>query len=102
MRLDLNLATQPYENAREFFVRWAALLTAVLVLTMGLGYLAARGVLRARDVTQQIREDSAEIERLRQEEKQATAILNRPQNADIRRRSANLNEMIAAKAFSWT
>lgn len=102
MRLDLNLATQPYENARDFFVRWAALLAAALVLTSVLVWLAAGGVLHARDVTQKIREQRAEIERLKQEEKQAEAVLNRPQNAEIRRRSALLNELIAAKAFSWT
>src|SRR5258706_10547827 len=102
MRLTLNLATHPYENARAFFLRWGALLAAVGAVTALLLWLAISGLLQARDVNRRIRADRAQIARLQQEEKSAIAVLEQPQNRAIRERSAFLNELIARKAFSWT
>ena len=36
MRLDINLATRPYEDSREFWTRWGMVLAAVSVLTVAL------------------------------------------------------------------
>src|SRR4051812_6489265 len=102
MRLELNLATHPYENAREFFVRWGALLAAVTVVTVLLVWLAVSGLLHARDVNRQIRTDRDRIATLQEEEKRAQAVLDRAPNHAMRERSAFVNELIARKAFSWT
>ncbi|MGB7863828.1 MAG: hypothetical protein WCF74_10605, partial [Candidatus Sulfotelmatobacter sp.] len=48
MRLDINLASQPYEDARQFWLRWGTALAAVSILTLALvattisGWYAAR------------------------------------------------------------
>ena len=41
MRVDLNLASQPYENVRAFLLRWTALLAAVVLLSVALVWTAA-------------------------------------------------------------
>src|SRR5205807_1032513 len=94
--------TLPYENARAFFARWGLALVGVGALTALLVWLAASGLLRARDVNRQIRTDRAEIAKLQQEEKAAQVVLERPENRAIRERSAFVNVLIARKAFSWT
>ena len=48
MRLDINLAGQPYEDARQFWLRWgtglaaASILTLALVATTASNWFAAR------------------------------------------------------------
>ncbi len=36
MRLDINLASQPYEDARQFWLRWGTALAAAAILTLAL------------------------------------------------------------------
>ena len=36
MRLDINLASQPYEDARQFWMRWGTALGAAALLTLAL------------------------------------------------------------------
>jgi len=48
MRLDINLATQPYEDVRQFWLRWGTALAAAGILTLFLlaatftGWFSAR------------------------------------------------------------
>ena len=102
MRLDLNLASHPYENARAFFLKWTALLGVAGVIAAVLLWTAASGWMQTRYVNRQIAEKRSDIARMQQEEKTAEAILEQPQNLGVRERSAFLNEVIARKAFSWT
>lgn len=102
MRLDLNLASQPYENVRAFLVRWTALLAALAVLSAALVWMASAGWLRSRDVARDMQVKKREIARLQQEEKQAQARMNLPQNRSVVEEAAYLNQLIAFKAFSWT
>src|SRR5271166_3205762 len=102
MRLDINLASQHYEDAREFWMRWGTALRASAVLSLALlaitnsGWVAAR-----RDHAQisQLRAEIAQRERIRQ---QAEEFLNRPENRTTRDESQFLNELIERKSFSWT
>jgi type IV pilus assembly protein PilN len=102
MRLDINLASQPYEDARQFWMRWgtalvaASIVTLVLIATTVSGWLAARhdhatvagyrGQIAQRDLTRQ----------------QAEAYLNRPENRSTRDQSQFINGLIERKALSWT
>src|SRR5512135_109983 len=99
MRLDLNLASQPYENVRAFVLRWTALLGALAVLSAVLVWMAAAGWVRSRDVTRDMQLKKREIARLQQEEKQAQARMNLPQNRSVVEEAAYLNQLIAFKAF---
>jgi hypothetical protein len=102
MRLDINLASQPYEDARQFWVNWGAAVGAVAVLTLVLlalditGWVNAR---RDRAAIAQIKSMIADRDRLRAE---AERTLNLPQNRTTRDESQFLNELIERKAFSWT
>jgi hypothetical protein len=102
MRLDINLASQPYEDARKFWTGWgtvigvAGLFTVILLTTTALGWVSAR---RDRMAMADRRAKIAECDRIRAEDE---AFLNRPENRNTRDTSQFLNELIERKAFSWT
>lgn len=102
MRIHINLASQPYEAAREYRRRMGLIVAALLVVTMGLlGYIVYQRT-RSRDINRQITAARQEIEQLDREKAQAQAILNQPQNREIADQSQFLNELFARKALSWT
>jgi type IV pilus assembly protein PilN len=102
MRLDINLATQPYEDARRFWMRWGAALAGLILLTLVLVYAAFVGWLNAQKDRALIRQSEQQIAERDREMQSAQALLNRPQNAAIRDRSQVLNDLFERKAFSWT
>jgi len=102
MRFNINLASQPYEDSRQFWVSWGAALALLAVLTAGLVYLAAMGFVAGASDREEISRLKAEVARLDQERNQAQATLNRPDNRMVRDRSRFLNELFERKALSWT
>jgi type IV pilus assembly protein PilN len=102
MRININLASNPYEAAREYARRMSMLLAALVLITaILLGYiLHQRG--ETRDVDRQIAQAKQEITALDREKAQAQAILNQPQNREVADQSAFLNSLFARKALSWT
>jgi type IV pilus assembly protein PilN len=102
MRIDINLASQPYEDARQFWMRWGTAVGALGLLTLILlaldvsGWVTAR---RDRVAMSQLRTQIADRDRLRAE---AERVLNLPQNRTTRDESQLLNQLIERKAFSWT
>ena len=48
MRLDINLASQPYEDARQFWMRWGTGVGALALLTLVLLTLDTTGWINAR------------------------------------------------------
>jgi len=102
MRLDINLASRPYEDARRFWMRWGTAVVAVGVLTLVLLTLDISGWMhsgRDRKAMAQKRALIADRDRTRAE---AERILNLPENRNTRVTSQFLNELIERKAFSWT
>jgi len=102
MRLDINLASQPYEDARQFWMRWGTAVAALGMLTLILFVLDATGYVDARRdriAMDQKRSLIAERDRLRAN---AEEFLNRPENRTTRDESQYLNQLIERKAFSWT
>src|SRR5258706_7612074 len=102
MRLDINLASQPYEDARQFWLRWGTGLAAVAILTLALMTITITGWFNARRDHAKISELRAEIahrDRIRQ---QAEAFLNQPENRATRHQSQFLNALIKRKTLSWT
>jgi type IV pilus assembly protein PilN len=102
MRVDINLATQPYQDARQFWLRWGGALVALGLLTLILVYSALTGWVSARKDRDLIRQREAQIAARAQEKTQAEALLNRAENRSTRDRSQFLNELFQRKAFSWT
>ncbi len=102
MRLDINLASQPYEDARQFWMRWGTAVGAVALLTLVLLTLDVTGWVNARRDRAAIDEKKAMIADRDQLRADAERILNLPQNRTTRDESQFLNELIERKAFSWT
>jgi len=102
MRVDINLATQPYEDARRFWFRWGGALMALGIVTLGLLYFTFAGWLNARRDKALMRQYQGQIAARDQEKADAQALMNLAQNASIRDRSWFLNDLFYRKAFSWT
>ncbi len=102
MRIEINLASRPYQDERQFYVLWGSILGMVALLTL---LLATFAILRFRDTRQgwrDVEKKRQKIAQLQREENTAVAILNRPENSGTRARSEFLNEAILRKSFSWT
>jgi type IV pilus assembly protein PilN len=102
MRLDINLASQPYEDARQFWMRWGTAVGAVGLLTLVLLAADITGWLNARRDRAAIAEKRAMIAQRDQLRADAERILNLPENRSTRDQSQFLNDLIERKAFSWT
>jgi len=102
MRLDINLATQPYEDAREFWTRWGLGVGLLGLLTVLLLVLAVRGWIHAGRDRLEIAQLQAQITERDHERVKAQAYLDMAANRSTRDQSQFLNGLIQRKAFSWT
>ena len=102
MQLDINLASQPYEDGRQFWMRWGTAVGAVGLLTLVLLAADITGWINARRDRAAIAEKRAMIAQRDQLRANAERILNLPQNRTTRDQSQFLNDLIERKAFSWT
>lgn len=102
MRIDINLASQPYEDARQFWLRWGTALAAVAVLTLALLAGTVTGWFNARRDRAKIADLRTRVAQRDQTRQQAEDFLNRPENRATRDESQLINELIEHKAFSWT
>ncbi len=102
MRLDINLATRPYEDAREFWARWGLGVGALALLTLFLIGLALNGWRNAGRDRQEIARLNAQIGERDRERAQAQAFLDLSANRSTRDQSQFLNGLIQRKSFSWT
>ena len=102
MRLDINLATRPYEDAREFWTRWGLGVGLLAVLTVFLlGWTVKAWTEAGRD-RHDIARLEAEIGERDSERAKAQAFLDLASNRSTRDQSQFLNGLIQRKAFSWT
>ena len=102
MRLDINLATRPYEDAREFWTRWGLAVGLLGLLTVLLLALAVRGWIHAGRDRHEIAQLQAQIVERDNERAKAQAYLDMATNRSTRDQSQFLNGLIQRKAFSWT
>ena len=102
MRFKINLASQPYQNARRFFTQWTIALVALFVVSGLLVYAAARSWRISHSLTRSISDERARLDKLNAQEKADLEILNKDRNRDVRERSQAINALILRKEFSWT
>jgi len=102
MRLDINLASQPYEDARRFWMRWGTATIAMAILTLILVTMTVRGWMFAREDRMAMAQTRALIAECDRKRAGAETTLNLPDNRNTRDTSQFLNELIERKAFSWT
>jgi type IV pilus assembly protein PilN len=102
MRLNINLASQPYELAQAYKRRMTSIIAALgAIAVLLLGYIAYQRQ-NTRAINQQIAQVNAQIQSLDHEEAQARVILNKPANRVIADQSDFLNQLFARKSLSWT
>jgi type IV pilus assembly protein PilN len=102
MRVDINLATRPYEDSSSLWLRWGGALAALGLFTLILLYLVLTGWGLARKSRSLIAQREQQIAARDEEKAKAEAILNLPENRSTRDRSQFLNDLFLRKAFSWT
>lgn len=102
MRLDINLASQPYEDARQFWRRWGTAAGTIGLLTLILLTLDVTSWVEARRDHAAINQTRELIARRDQVRADAERILSMPENHTTRDESRFLNQLIERKAFSWT
>ena len=102
MRIDINLASQHYEDSRQFWTYWVSGLAILSLATALLLLFAVTGFLRAGHDRAQIAKLNNQIAAYDREKSQADAILNQPQNRVLREQSRFLNSLFQKKSFSWT
>jgi type IV pilus assembly protein PilN len=102
MRLDINLASQPYEDARQFWMRWGTTMAVAVILTLALLVFTVSDWFAARRDHATIATYRAEIAQRDRKRQQAEEFLNRPENRATRDQSQFLNQLIERKTLSWT
>lgn len=102
MRLNINLATRPYEDLGRFLARWGMLTLLLALVTGGLVYYSVHNWRSSADVNRQIARMEDEMNKLDKDRAVAQATLDLPQNKVIVDQSKFLNNAIQRKALSWT
>lgn len=102
MRIQINLASDPFRRDRPFIVASAAL-SAVLLMTMimlaVLFFTERSGMLTAQRELDDLKRQSVRMDR---EQRSLEAQLKQPGNADVLERSQFLNALLYRKGISWT
>jgi len=102
MRLDINLATRPYEDARQFWMRWGLAVALLALVTLSLLAWAWRGWSMAGRDREGIAILEDQIAERDKERIQAQAYLDQTSNRSTRDQSQFINGLIQRKSFSWT
>lgn len=102
MRINLNLASRPYQDLRRFYSIWGGGLAAMILFTALVVTLAVLRFQENRHDWRLLEKKNEEIVRLQQQQDDAVRILNRPENRGTRDHSQFLNDAILRKSFSWT
>src|SRR5437899_12476082 len=84
MKLNLNLASRPYEDARRFYMQWLPLLVVLTAIAITLCVYAYHRFDDSRQVERQLAEKRQQVTQLDKERSEAESILNRPENSGTR------------------
>jgi type IV pilus assembly protein PilN len=102
MRVDINLASRPYEDLQLFWARWGSILGGLGALLLILLFFLLHGWNQARASQKFISAGEQQVAALDGERAAAESTLSRPENRTTRDRSQFLNDLFERKAFSWT
>ncbi len=102
MRVDINLASRPYEDSGPLWIRWGGALAGLSLLTLVLLYSAISGWADARKDHGLIEQRQQQIAARDLQKAKAEETLNLPANRGTRDRAEFLNDLFLRKAFSWT
>ncbi len=98
----INLASQPFRAERAQTALLAGVCAALLVSLGVLGGLILHARSEATGLRRQLDAETAALKRLQRDQTRFSAVLSKPQNADVFATSVFLNEVIARRGLSWT
>jgi hypothetical protein len=102
IQVPINLATEPFRRDRPMLVAFAAL---SLLLALGLAF-EVKTIISERqqgaEIHVIINRLNAQLGGISKEQAKLSALLRKPQNAEVMERSLFLNQLIDRKAISWT
>jgi type IV pilus assembly protein PilN len=102
VRLNINLATKPYQDVRRVLMQWGGLVLLLAVCTVALLWMAVSNWRESREVSAKIAGLNSEIAALDRQREEALTLVRLPQNSPVMDSSKFLNGLIARKSFSWT
>lgn len=102
MRLNINLATRPYRDVRQFLQTWGTGAVLLALLTMGLCGYTFHAWHQSRNAREQASQIQSEIDKLDHQRAEGIALLNQPQNREVANQATFLNGLIARRSFSLT
>jgi Tfp pilus assembly protein PilN len=102
MRLNINLASQKYEDVQQFYRRWGIAIGFTAVLTLLLIILVLVNYSSTSKSNAHIKELQNDIASLQKERADAEAVSNRPENHDVNEEKNYWNRQINRRQLSWT
>lgn len=102
MRVTINLATRPFADIAPALkrLRIGMGILALLAIALGFGLHAVHQ--KAEQARARERAIDAQIARIAQERQSYQALMQRPDNAELLKQAAALNNLFDEKSFSWT
>jgi Tfp pilus assembly protein PilN len=102
MRLNINLASQKYEDVQQFYRRWSMAIGFTALLTLLLIGLTVINYSSSSKSNKRIKELQAELASLQKERTSAEAVSNLPENHDVNEQKNYWNKQINRRQLSWT
>jgi Tfp pilus assembly protein PilN len=102
MRLNINLASQKYEDVQQFYKRWGLAIGFTAVLTLLLIVLVLVNYSSSSKSNAHIKELQDQITSLQKERAAAEAVSNLPENHDVNEQKNYWNKQINRRQLSWT
>jgi len=102
MKIDLNLASEPFRRNRPSLVGWSAGLVALMFTLLAFIVIAVMDrsvVARDQRTAQRLTRD---LSKLKAEQRGYDTEVRKPENAEVLERSVFLNQLILRKGISWT
>jgi type IV pilus assembly protein PilN len=102
MRLNINLASRPYQDLNRFLRRWVLAVSVFAVASIAFALFAWHQYSAGREINRRISAQEDQIRQFDAQRAAATNLLNEPANKDVADTARFLNLLIAKKSFSWT
>jgi len=102
MKVRVNLATRPYEDATRFYTRWLGGIMFMLVLAILLSWLSWRRYQEFGSLRANLEATLLKNAQLQKDKDEQIRVFNLEKNTGTREQSEILNGVFLRKSFSWT
>jgi len=102
MRTNINLASQKYEDVRQFYLRWWTATALLSVLAVALALLVYANYFSTRRSARRIAALRTEVSGLEKQKSELLAVQNSPENHDVNQQKDFWNDQIYLRSLSWT